>query len=105
MPPSESEPPAPALRTGPFWSSCGPTDGPIRERDDIPGCIGLHPADPADANIAFKAKWQCGIAYTVGRMADRRGPITVYRLTVGKADVPDRWICVGHHYGWGPALY
>ena len=96
--PIAPEPPAPVLPTGPFWSSCGPVDGPIRTGHDLPGCIGLHPADPADAGIPFKAKWQCGIAYAVGRMADRRGAITVYRLAPGKSDLPGRWICVGRRF-------
>jgi hypothetical protein len=94
----QAEPPALVLPTGPFWSSCGPVDGPIRHRHDLPGCIGLHPADPADAGIPFKAKWPCGIAYAVGRMGDRRGAITVYRLTFGKSELPGRWICVGRQF-------
>lgn len=94
----QAESPALVLPTGPFWSSCGPTDGPIRESHDLPGCIGVHPADPADAGIPFKAKWQCGIAYAVGRMADRRGAITVYRLTFGKDELPGRWTCVGRQF-------
>src|SRR4051812_30468324 len=93
-----SEPPALVLPTGPFWSSCGPVDGPIRERDNVPGCIGLHPADPSDASIAPRATRQCGIAYSVGRMDDRRGPITVFRLTLGKSDIPGRWICRGRRF-------
>jgi hypothetical protein len=62
QPDIQPEPPALVLPAGPFRSSCGPADGPIRERHDLPGCIGVHPANPADASIGFRAKWQCGIA-------------------------------------------
>jgi hypothetical protein len=92
------DPPALVLPTGPFWSSCGPADGPIRERHDLPGCIGMHPADPVDAGVPSADKTLCGIAYAVGYMADARGSIGVYRLTFGKTDLPGRWTCVGRRF-------
>jgi hypothetical protein len=92
------EPPALILPTGPFWSSCSPAIGPTRRRDRIPGCIGMHPADPVDSSVPPATTGMCGIAYAVGYMADDRGAITVYRLTFGKSDLPGRWICVGRRF-------
>jgi hypothetical protein len=93
-----SEPPALVLPTGPFWSSCGPADGPIRESHDLPSCIVMHPADPADASAPSSAMGMCGIAYAVGYMADDRGLISVFRLTFGKSELPGRWTCVGRRF-------
>jgi hypothetical protein len=92
------ETPALVLPTGPFWSSCGPADGPIRERHDLPSCLGVHPADPSDAGPTSGDKTLCGIAYAVGYMADARGSISVFRLTFGKSDLPGRWTCVGRRF-------
>jgi hypothetical protein len=92
------EPPDLVLPTGPFWSSCGPADGPIRLRHDLPGAIGLHPADPVDPGLPRCASSLCGMALKVGYMPESRGAISVFKLQFGKSELPGRWICVSRQF-------
>ena len=39
-----------------------------------------------------------GIAFSVSHAPSRRGPLAVFRLTVGKDEVPGRWVCVRREF-------
>jgi hypothetical protein len=39
-----------------------------------------------------------GIAYPVGYVPGRRGPVATFRLAIGKVEVPGRWICVRRRF-------
>ena len=68
-----------------YFSTRGPTDGPIRHRD--PGfCIGVFGG--------------AGSSDPIGSRLDlgERPPIVGVRLVVNKANVSRRWACVGRKF-------
>jgi len=75
---------------GPYFSNFG-VDGPMRPAD-APSTIGVLldlDAPPMPVGIAF------GCAY----VEDRKGKlVATWRLTIGKADVPGLWVCVGRRF-------
>ena len=46
-----------------------------------------------------------GHATYVGLMPDAKGAVVAWRLTIGKAPLPGRWVCVGREFipaeAWG----
>jgi hypothetical protein len=91
-----------AMRPGPYFSTWGPTDGPIRHRDDPPA-LGVV-ADPAEPAMPV------GIAYPVGWIEDprERPPVATFRLVVGEVELPRLYVCVGRRFlpaaEWGAGL-
>src|SRR5512144_977985 len=81
-----------ALRPGPYFSTWGPTDGPIRYRDNPPALgVVVDPAEPAMPS---------GIAYPTGWIQDPRGrpPVATFRLVVGEVELPGLYVCVGRRF-------
>ena len=81
-----------AMRPGPYFSTWGPTDGPIRYRDNPP-TLGIV-VDPAEPPMPV------GIAYPTGWIADPRGrpPAATFRLEVGKVGLPGLYVCFGRQF-------
>jgi hypothetical protein len=78
---------------GPFFTNWGPLDGPIGR--EIPGAIGiLARVEHAPTELGMPI----GIAYPVGLVEHRKGPIKTFRLVVGKVERPGRWICVARRF-------
>lgn len=71
-----------------FYANCGPTSGPILDRDrSVPSSIGVH-----DSPVN---KMPVGEASAFTR--DDRGR-TVFRLVVHKAAVPGRFVVVDRRF-------
>src|SRR4051812_28207780 len=82
-----------ATPSGPFFTSWGPLDGPIldaptRAAPYIP-TLGLH-ADPMGLPI--------GMAFHSGRLDLGRHAVATFRLKIGKAELPGRYVCVGRRF-------
>jgi len=69
---------------GPFFSTWGPLDGPMRHRD-CPGTIGVVTGQGPPRPI--------GEAHPVGWITDERGSITAFRLRIGGEFLPGRYAC------------
>jgi hypothetical protein len=81
-----------SLRPGPYFSTWGPTDGPIRHRDDPPA-LGIV-ADPTVPPMPV------GIAYPAGWIPDPKGrpPATTFRLAIGQVELPGLYVCIGRRF-------
>jgi hypothetical protein len=80
----------PPAHPGEYFSHAGPRDGPIHD-GDVPGSIGVH--DRPDAPNA-----QVGIAHSVTQVRHRRKSVMVWRITIGKEELPGRWVCIGRRF-------
>lgn len=69
---------------GPFYSNVGPREGLIMF-GDAP-VMGVSP-DPDGREFPI------GIAWLAGPIPSKRGPIQLWRLTIGKADLEGVWVC------------
>jgi hypothetical protein len=69
---------------GPYYSTWGPKDGPIRYKDNPPA-MGVV-SDPAGG-------FPIGIAYPGRNRPDPRGSVVLFRLVVGGHELPGRWEC------------
>ena len=74
----------PGTRPGPYWGHWGPTDGPLRFRDSGPALGVLDNLHSPPMPI--------GIAFCVGYVADWRGPVATFRLTIGKDILPGLYV-------------
>jgi hypothetical protein len=74
---------------GPYYSTWGPMDGPIRHRDNSPA-IGVV-ADPG-GNLAI------GVAYPRTYRPHPLGSVVRFRLFVDNNELPGLWECVGHEF-------
>jgi|SRR5512142_563851 hypothetical protein len=81
-----------SMRPGPYFSTWGPTDGPIRYRDRPPA-LGLV-ADPAEPPMPV------GIAYPAGWIPDPKGrpPAATFRLEIGQVALPGWYVGVGRRF-------
>ena len=73
-----------------YFTTAGPKAGPFRYRDAT-HVIGVE-LDPS------KNRMPDGMAFPVGWIPDDRGPIATFRLTIGKKDLPGRWVCLGREF-------
>jgi len=74
-----------------YHATWGPTTGPILWRDcgHALGVV-LDPSKPPMPD---------GTAFPVGMLDDDgRGALAVFRLTMGKAEIPGRWVCIGREF-------
>jgi hypothetical protein len=80
----------PALpHSGPYFSTTGPTDGPIFAWDNWPA---LGVVDALD--------WvrTIGTAQATGWVQYRTGPVTTFRLVVDKTELPGPWVCLARRF-------
>lgn len=73
-----------------YFSTWGPTSGPIRWRDcgHALGVV-LDPSKPPMPD---------GTAFPVGMLDDDGGALAMFRLVLGKAEIPGRWVCVDRQF-------
>jgi hypothetical protein len=80
----QADPPHPE----PYLSNRGPLDGPILGHD-TPGAIGV---------LVDGEAMPIGIAYPVGLVEHRSGPVTTFRLVVDETELPARWLDIGRRF-------
>ena len=81
-----------AARPGPrdlYCAGRGPTDGPIRPHD---GPMALEVVTGPGRQRPL------GMAVPAGSITDRGGPMATFRLTIGKVELPGRYVCVGQRF-------
>jgi hypothetical protein len=69
----------------PYFANWGPKDGPILGRDRSPAIEVFHTADASHLPI--------GIAYPVGLIPGRNGPVKTFRLVIQDNELDGRFIC------------
>ena len=72
-----------------YFANWGPLDGPLRDAD-CPGALGVF-LDPAP-------RVPDGKALPSGLIADHKGAVATFRLTIGKTELPGRYLCVGRRF-------
>jgi hypothetical protein len=88
MPPQDDEQPAPP-RSGKYFSTIGPTTGPIFRWDNWP-TLGVVNFPESLRTI--------GTAYATGWVQHRNVTVKTYRLVVNGTELPGRWLCVGREF-------
>jgi hypothetical protein len=78
----------------PYLATCGPEDGPARPME-LPSPIGVHVA----GEDGRPGRLPVGMAFGAGRaMTERWGPVEAWRLVIGKAEVPERFVLEGRRF-------
>jgi hypothetical protein len=89
MSPKDDVQPAPP-RSGQYFSTIGPFDGPIVRLDAWTTVLSVVEAPASVRTI--------GIAYAAGCVQYGDGRAMTYRLAVNKTELPGRWLCIGRRF-------
>lgn len=71
-----------------YFTNWGPKDRPILGRDEPP-VLGV---------LASGELMPVGIAFPTALVAHAQGPAVVFRLVIGKQELPDRYLCLGRTF-------
>jgi hypothetical protein len=88
MPPQDDVQPA-LPHSGPYFSTTGPTDGPIFAWDNWPA---LAVVDAPDSIRTI------GTAHVTGWVQHTKGPAALFRLVIDDVELPGRWLSIGRRF-------
>ena len=88
MRPKDDVQPA-APRSSQYFSTIGPTTGPIFRWDNWPT---LGVVNTPESLRSF------GTAYATGWVQHRNAPLKTYRLVVYKTELPGQWVCLARRF-------
>jgi hypothetical protein len=89
MPRKDNLQPA-TLRSSKYFSTAGPTSGPIFRLDAWTTVLEVLDA-PTSGRII-------GIAYASGCVQYGDGQVMTYCLAANKTELPGRWVCIGRRF-------
>jgi hypothetical protein len=72
-----------------YFSTAGPTDGPILLWDDWPAPAVVDAPDSVQT---------IGTACVTGWVRYHKDPAAMFRLVIDKAELPGRWLCIGRRF-------